>query len=327
MSENNQENTNPASPEDGIADVIIVGSGPAGYTAAIYAGRAQLKTVLFEGASFGGSLMTTTTVENFPGFPEGIEGPELMERMREQAEHSGAELRMEDVDAMDLTHPIKVVEVDGKKYHSRSVILAMGAAPRYLNIPGEQEHIGRGVSACATCDSLFFRNQDVVVVGGGDSAMEEAMVLARVARSVTIIHRRSEFRASRVMLDRAAANKKISFLTDTIVTSVNGDSSINSVTVVDLDTNKARDLPVTGFFLAIGHDPRSALVKGQVDLDENGYVRTEARSSYTKIPGVFAAGDLVDSHYQQAVSAAGMGCIAGLDVQEWLGNVDLMRNV
>lgn len=324
VSENNEVHNDQNSSQDDLADVIIVGSGPAGYTAGIYAGRAQLKTIVFEGSSYGGSLMTTTTVENFPGFPDGIEGPDLMENMREQAIKSGAELRMEDVDAIDLSGRIKVVECDGKKYRTRSVVLAMGAAPRYLNIPGEQEHIGRGVSSCATCDSLFFRNQDVIVVGGGDSAMEEAMVLARVARSVTIVHRRSEFRASRIMLDRAAANEKISFITDTVIVSVNGESSVSSVTVKNNETGEETDLPATGFFLAIGHDPRSQLVKGQVELDDEGYVRTESRSSYTKVPGVFAAGDLVDSKYQQAISAAGMGCIAGLDVQEWLGNVNLI---
>lgn len=325
VSENNREDVKESS-HDNIVDVIIVGSGPAGYTAAIYTGRAQLSTIVFEGASYGGSLMTTTTVENFPGFPDGVEGPDLMENMRQQAINAGVQMRMEDIDAMDLEGPVKVLESNGKKFRAHSVILAMGAAPRYLNIPGEQDLIGRGVSSCATCDSLFFRNRDVVVVGGGDSAMEEAIVLARVASSVTIIHRRSEFRASRIMLDRAAANKKISFLTDTIVTSVNGSDTVSTVSVENVVTGEKKDLPVTGFFLAIGHDPRSQLIRGQVELDDKGYVLTEARSSYTKLPGVFAAGDLVDSTYRQAITAAGMGCTAGLDVQEWLLNVNLVGN-
>jgi thioredoxin reductase (NADPH) len=301
-----------------VHDLIIVGSGPAGYTAAIYAARAQLKPLVFEGVQFGGALMTTTEVENFPGFKQGITGPELMAEMREQAERFGADLRMEDVDEVSLEGPIKTVTVDGETFAARSIILAMGAAARYLGVPGEQERIGTGVSTCATCDGFFFRDQDIAVIGGGDSAMEEATFLTRFARSVTLIHRREEFRASRIMLDRAKANPKITMLMNTEVTQVEGEPKVTGVRLRDTVTGEESKLAVTGVFVAIGHDPRSNLVRGQVDLDDDGYVAVEGRTTSTSIDGVFAAGDLVDRIYRQAITAAGSGCAAAIDAERWL---------
>ncbi|MFJ5987812.1 thioredoxin-disulfide reductase [Lentzea sp. NPDC092896] len=301
-----------------VRNVIIIGSGPAGYTAAVYAARAQLEPLVFEGSQYGGALMTTTEVENYPGFRDGIMGPELMEQMREQAIRFGAELRAEDVESVELTGEIKKVVANGVEYEARAVILAMGAAARYLNIPGEQELLGRGVSACATCDGFFFRDHDIAVVGGGDTAMEEATFLTRFAKSVTVIHRREEFRASKVMLERARANEKIKWQLNTQVTDVLGDGTVSSIKIKDTQTGAESEMPVTGFFLAIGHDPRSALVKGQVDLDAEGYVLTKDKSSYTNLDGVFAAGDLVDHEYRQAITAAGSGCSAAIDAERWL---------
>ncbi len=301
-----------------IHDLIIVGSGPAGYTAAVYAARAELKPLVFEGTQFGGALMTTTEVENFPGFRDGIMGPDLMEQMREQAQRFGADIRTEDVEALDLTGDVKTVTVDGTVYSARAVILAMGAAARYLGVPGEQELLGRGVSACATCDGFFFRDQDIAVIGGGDSAMEEATFLTRFARSVTIVHRREEFRASRIMLERAKSNEKISFVTNAEVLEMQGDTGITGLRIKDTVTGEERVLDVTGIFVAIGHDPRSELVRGQVDLDDDGYVRVQAPTTATSIDGVFAAGDLVDHVYQQAITAAGTGCSASIDAERWL---------
>ncbi|RDI18853.1 thioredoxin-disulfide reductase [Lentzea flaviverrucosa] len=301
-----------------VRNVIIIGSGPAGYTAAVYAARAQLEPLVFEGSQYGGALMTTTEVENYPGFRDGIMGPELMEQMREQATRFGAELRAEDVESVELTGEVKKVVANGVEYEAKAVILAMGAAARYLNIPGEQELLGRGVSACATCDGFFFRDHDIAVVGGGDTAMEEATFLTRFAKSVTVIHRREEFRASKVMLERARANEKIRWQLNTQVTDVLGDGTVSSIKVKDTQTGAESELPVTGFFLAIGHDPRSALVKGQVDLDAEGYVLTKDKSSYTNLDGVFAAGDLVDHEYRQAITAAGSGCSAAIDAERWL---------
>ncbi len=301
-----------------VHNLIIVGSGPAGYTAGIYAGRAQLAPVLFEGSQFGGALMTTTEVENFPGFAEGIMGPDLMDQMREQALRFGADIRTEDVDAIDLSGPVKTVTVGGEVHHARAVILAMGAAARYLGVPGEQELLGRGVSACATCDGFFFKDQDIAVIGGGDSAMEEATFLTKFARSVTIVHRRSEFRASRIMLERARANDKIRFLTDKAVEAVAGEGSVSSLQLRDTVTGEQSTLEVTGMFVAIGHDPRSALVQGQVDTDEEGYVRVAAPLTSTSVPGVFAAGDLVDRTFRQAITAAGTGCSAAIEAERWL---------
>jgi len=302
-----------------VHDVIVVGSGPAGYTAAIYAARAQLKPLVFEGTTFGGALMTTTEVENYPGFRSGITGPELMDEMREQALRFGADLRMDDVEAVSLGGPIKeVVTADGEKHRARAVILAMGAAARYLGVPGEQELLGRGVSACATCDGFFFRDQDIAVIGGGDSAMEEATFLTRFARSVTLVHRREEFRASKIMLERARDNDKITFLTNTAVVAVEGDTSVTGLRVSNTVTGEESTLPVTGVFVAIGHDPRSELVRGAVDLDSDGYVLVQGQTTATSLEGVFAAGDLVDHTYRQAITAAGMGCSAAIDAERWL---------
>ncbi len=301
-----------------IHDVIVVGSGPAGYTAATYSARAQLDVVVFEGSQFGGALMTTTEVENYPGFAEGIQGPELMDQMRRQAERFGAVMRPEDVDTLDLAGEVKNVTVGGETHRARTVILAMGAAPRYLGVPGEERLLGHGVSACATCDGFFFRDHDIVVVGGGDSAMEEATFLTRFARSVTIVHRRDEFRASGIMLARARADEKISFRTNAVVTEVLGENAVSGVRVRDVVTGEEDTLEVTGMFVAIGHDPRSALVAGQVETDDEGYVRVDTPSTYTNLPGVFACGDLIDKTYQQAVTAAGSGCTASIDAERWL---------
>ncbi|WP_395309273.1 thioredoxin-disulfide reductase [Mycobacterium sp. AMU20-3851] len=301
-----------------VHDVIIIGSGPAGYTAAVYTARAQLKPLVFEGIQFGGALMTTTEVENYPGFREGIMGPNLMEEMREQALRFGADLRMEDVDAVDLTGPIKTVTVGDETHRARSVILAMGAAARQLGVPGEMERIGLGVSTCATCDGFFFRDQDIAVVGGGDSAMEEAIFLTKFARSVTLIHRREEFRASKIMLDRAQANEKITFLTNSAITEIEGDPKVTGIRLRDTVTGEESKLAVTGVFVAIGHIPRSDLVRGQVDVDDDGYVKVIGRSTATSVEGVFAAGDLVDHTYRQAITAAGSGCSAAIDTERWL---------
>ena len=302
-----------------VHDVIVVGSGPAGYTAAIYAARAQLKPLVFEGTTFGGALMTTTEVENYPGFRSGITGPELMDEMREQALRFGADLRMDDVEAVSLGGPIKeVVTADGEKHRARAVILAMGAAARYLGVPGEQELLGRGVSACATCDGFFFRDQDIAVIGGGDSAMEEATFLTRFARSVTLVHRREEFRASKIMLERARDNDKITFLTNTAVVAVEGDTSVTGLRISNTVTGEESTLPVTGVFVAIGHDPRSELVRGAVALAPDGYVLVRGQTPATSLEGVFAAGDLVDHTYRQAITAAGMGCSAAIDAERWL---------
>ena len=301
-----------------IHDLIIVGSGPAGYTAAVYAARAELVPLVFEGTQFGGSLMTTTEVENFPGFKDGIMGPELMEQMREQALRFGADIRTEDVEELDVTGPIKTVVANGETYRARAIILAMGAEPRYLGVPGEERLLGRGVSACATCDGFFFRDQDIAVVGGGDSAMEEATFLTRFARSVTLIHRRGEFRASKIMLERARANEKIRFVTNAQVVEVQGENSVTGLVLEDTVTGERSDLAVTGLFVAVGHDPRSSLVADQVDRDADGYVRVQSPTTATSVAGVFAAGDLVDRTYRQAITAAGTGCSASIDAERWL---------
>ncbi|PRW63471.1 thioredoxin-disulfide reductase [Actinopolyspora mortivallis] len=301
-----------------VRNLIIVGSGPAGYTAAVYAARAELQPLVFEGVQYGGELMNTTEVENYPGFSDGIMGPELMEQFRSQAHRFGAELRTTDVSRIDLSGPVKTVVADGVEHRARAVILAMGAAPRYVGVPGEEQLLGRGVSSCATCDGFFFRDQDIAVVGGGDSAMEEATFLTRFARSVTIIHRREEFRASRIMLDRARANEKIHWRTNTVVTAVNGQGTVSGLTVRDTVTGAESELAVTGMFVAIGHDPRSTLVSDQVEVDEEGYVRVHQPTTATSLPGVFAAGDLVDKTYRQAVTAAGSGCAAAIDAERWL---------
>ncbi len=304
---------------DQVHDVIVIGSGPAGYTAAIYTARAELRPLVFEGTSFGGALMTTTEVENYPGFRSGIMGPDLMDEMREQALRFGADLQMDDVESVSLEGPVKkVVTAGGETHLARAVILAMGAAARYLGVPGEQELLGRGVSACATCDGFFFKDQDIAVVGGGDSAMEEATFLTRFARSVTLVHRRDEFRASKIMLERARSNEKITFLTNTAVVAVEGDTTVTGLRVRDVLSGKESTLPVTGVFIAVGHDPRSELVRDVLDSDPGGYVLVQAGSTATSVPGVFAAGDLVDRTYRQAITAAGSGCAAAIDTERWL---------
>jgi thioredoxin reductase (NADPH) len=296
-----------------IRDVIIIGSGPAGYTAAIYTARAQLEPLVFEGHQYGGALMTTTEVENYPGFRDGIMGPDLMEQFRAQAERFGAVLQSKDVTSVELAGDIKRVMVEKTTYLTRSVILAMGAQARYLNVPGEQELLGRGVSSCATCDGFFFRDQDIAVIGGGDSAMEEATFLSRFARTVTVVHRRDEFRASKIMLERARNDEKISWRTGVTIEKVLGEGGVSGLALSDGST-----LDVTGMFVAIGHDPRSELVRGQVDTDEDGYVKVSTPTTETSVVGVFAAGDLVDRTYRQAVTAAGTGCSAAIDAERWL---------
>jgi thioredoxin reductase (NADPH) len=307
-----------------VRDVIIVGSGPAGYTAAIYAARADLRPLLFEGSvTAGGALMNTTDVENYPGFPDGIQGPELMDAMRAQAERFGAEIVTEDITAMDLTGTIKTVtDGYGNTFSARSVILAMGSKYRNLGLPDEDRLSGHGVSWCATCDGFFFRDKDIAVVGGGDSAMEEATFLSRFARTVTIVHRRDSLRASKIMAARAQKDPKIRFAWNSAVTAVHGDSSVTGVTLTDTVTGETRELPISGLFIAIGHDPRSELVHGQVHLDGEGYVVTDGRSTHTNLPGVFACGDLVDHTYRQAVTAAGTGCSAALDAERYLADLD-----
>ena len=309
----------PRHAHDTVHDVIVIGSGPAGYTAALYAARAQLAPLVFEGTSFGGALMTTTEVENYPGFRDGITGPELMDEMREQALRFGADLRMEDIESVSLDGPVKsVVTADGETHRARAVILAMGAAARYLQVPGEQELLGRGVSSCATCDGFFFRDQDIAVIGGGDSAMEEALFLTRFASGVTLVHRRDEFRASKIMLNRARNNDKIKFVTNAVVVAVEGDTTVTGLRLRDTVTGEESTLAVTGVFVAIGHEPRSGLVHDVIDADADGYVLVKGRTTSTSLDGVFAAGDLVDRTYRQAVTAAGSGCAAAIDAERWL---------
>ncbi|HEV7581625.1 MAG TPA: thioredoxin-disulfide reductase [Mycobacterium sp.] len=311
------------SAHDTVHDVIVIGSGPAGYTAALYTARAQLAPLVFEGTSFGGALMTTTEVENYPGFRDAIMGPELMDQMREQALRFGADLRMEDVESVSLDGPVKsIVTAEGETFKARAVILAMGAAARYLQVPGEQELLGRGVSACATCDGFFFRDQDIAVIGGGDSAMEEATFLTRFARSVTLVHRRDEFRASKIMLNRARTNDKIKFMTNQTVVAVDGNTTVTGLRLRDNVTGEETTLPVTGVFVAIGHDPRSDLVRDVIDVDAEGYVLVKGSTTNTTLEGVFAAGDLVDHTYRQAVTAAGSGCAAAIDAERWLADQD-----
>lgn len=301
-------------------DVVIIGSGPAGYTAAIYAARAELKPVLIEGAvTAGGALMNTTEVENYPGFAEGIQGPALMEQMRQQAERFGAQLVTQDAVEVKLAGDTKTITDDaGAVYEAKAVILAMGSGYRELGVHGEKRLSGHGVSWCATCDGFFFRSQNIAVIGGGDSAMEEATFLTRFAEKVTIIHRRDAFRASPIMAERALNNPKIEVLWDTEVSEVLGEEKVTGLAVRNRVTGEQSTLDVTGVFVAIGHDPRSELVKGQIDLDDEGYVLVEGRTTRTNLDGVFAAGDLVDHVYRQAITAAGSGCAAALDAQAYL---------
>ncbi len=303
--------------------VIIIGSGPAGYTAAVYAARASLHPLVFEGSvTAGGALMTTTEVENFPGFRDGIMGPALMDEMRAQAERFGAELIADDVVEVDLVSEPKVVKTATDTYTARSVILAMGSGYRKLGLPNEEELSGRGVSWCATCDGFFFREQHIAVVGGGDSALEEALFLTRFGSKVSLIHRRDELRASKIMQERAFADPKLEIVWNSEIASINGSDRLESVTLRDTVTGDTRPLEATGLFIAIGHDPRSELLPGQVDLDDNGYVLVNHPSTATNLSGVFASGDLVDHHYRQAITAAGTGCAAALDAERYLAALD-----
>ena len=301
-----------------LHDVIIIGSGPAGYTAAVYAARAELNPLVFEGMDFGGLLMQTTEVENFPGFRDGVMGPDLMENMRNQAERFGADLRMEDVVRVELTGEVKKVFTDDEEFHAKTVILVTGAAPRYLGVPGEEALLGHGVSACATCDGFFFKGKQIAVVGGGDSAMEEADFLTKFGEKVTLIHRREEFRASAIMEERARNNPKIDMVMNAVVAEVKGEGTVQALSLQDTVTGEIRDVPFDAMFVAIGHVPRTTVFEGQVELQNNGYVKVAEPSTATSVPGVFAAGDLVDSHYQQAVTAAGSGCRAALDAEAYL---------
>ncbi|MFD7438049.1 thioredoxin-disulfide reductase [Streptomyces sp. NPDC059861] len=303
-----------------VRNVIIIGSGPAGYTAALYTARASLKPLVFEGAvTAGGALMNTTDVENFPGFQDGIMGPELMDNMRAQAERFGAELVPDDVVSVDLTGEIKTVtDTAGTVHRAKAVIVATGSQHRKLGLPNEDALSGRGVSWCATCDGFFFKDQDIAVIGGGDTAMEEATFLSRFAKSVTVVHRRDTLRASKAMQERAFADPKITFVWDSEIAEIQGDPKLAGLKLRNLKTGELSDLPVTGLFIAIGHDPRTELFKGQLELDDEGYLKVEAPSTRTNLTGVFGAGDVVDHTYRQAITAAGTGCSAALDAERFL---------
>ncbi|MFJ3905185.1 thioredoxin-disulfide reductase [Streptomyces sp. NPDC090025] len=303
-----------------VRNVIIIGSGPAGYTAALYTARASLKPLVFEGAvTAGGALMNTTDVENFPGFRDGIMGPDLMDNMRAQAERFGAELVPDDVVAVDLTGEIKTVtDTAGTVHRAKAVIVTTGSQHRKLGLPNEDALSGRGVSWCATCDGFFFRDQDIAVVGGGDTAMEEATFLSRFAKSVTIVHRRDSLRASKAMQERAFADPKIKFAWDSEVAEIHGEQKLTGLTLRNTKTGETSELPVTGLFIAVGHDPRTELFKGQLDLDAEGYLKVDAPSTRTNLAGVFGAGDVVDHTYRQAITAAGTGCSSALDAERFL---------
>jgi thioredoxin reductase (NADPH) len=303
-------------------NVVIVGSGPAGYTAAIYAARADLRPVLVEGTQYGGALMQTTEVENYPGFAEGIQGPELMDGLRKQAARYGAEMITADATSVELDGALKRVGVEGRIIQARAVILAMGSAYRVLGVPNELRLSGRGVSWCATCDGFFFRDRHIAVVGGGDSALEEATFLTRFAASVTVVHRRATLRASRIMQDRARNDPKIAFRWNSVVEEVSGDETVDGLVLRDTVSGERSALDVSGVFVAIGHEPRNELIKGQVPLDAGGYVLVDGRSTRTGLPGVFACGDLVDHTYRQAITAAGSGCCAALDVERYLAECE-----
>jgi thioredoxin reductase (NADPH) len=304
-----------------VRDVIVIGSGPAGYTAALYAARARLSPLVFEGSvTAGGALMNTTDVGNFPGFPDGILGPDLMDSIRKQAERFGTELIADDVIEVDLTATPKVVKTTDAVYQARTIIIASGSSYREVGVPGEKRLSGHGVSWCATCDGFFFREQDIAIIGGGDSAMEEATFLTRFARSVTVVHRRDSLRASKIMQDRAMSDPKIRFCWDSEVTEVLGEDRVTGLRVTNVKTGAESTLPVTGVFVAIGHDPRSELFAGQLAVDADGYLLVEQPSTRTAIAGVFAAGDVVDRNYRQAVTAAGTGCAAALDAERWLAD-------
>ncbi|MEV5374757.1 MULTISPECIES: thioredoxin-disulfide reductase [Streptomyces] len=312
-----------------VRNVIIIGSGPAGYTAALYTARASLKPLVFEGAvTAGGALMNTTDVENFPGFRDGIMGPDLMDNMRAQAERFGAELIPDDVVAVDLSEEIKTVtDSAGTVHRAKAVIVTTGSQHRKLGLPREDELSGRGVSWCATCDGFFFKDQDIAVIGGGDTAMEEATFLSRFAKSVTVVHRRDTLRASKAMQERAFADPKISFVWDSEVAEIHGENKLSGLTLRNLKSGETSELPVTGLFIAIGHDPRTELFKGQLELDDEGYLKVDAPSTRTNLTGVFAAGDVVDHTYRQAITAAGTGCSAALDAERFLASLSDSEHV
>ena len=304
---------------DTIHDVVIIGSGPAGLTAALYAARADLAPLVIEGIAAGGQLMQTTEVENFPGFPDGRMGPELMMDFRKQAEKFGTQFMTQDVTSVDLsTGSPFTIEVGADRVQARTIIISTGATARWLGLPNEQRLIGKGVSACATCDGFFFRDQELVVVGGGDSAMEEAMFLTKFASKVKVVHRRDELRASQIMADRAMANDKIEFIWNTAVVDVLGEDAVTGVVLEDTNTGERREMATDGLFLAIGHDPSSSLFQGQLDLDDEGYILVQEPTTATSVPGVFAAGDITDTIYRQAITAAGQGCKSALDAERWL---------
>jgi thioredoxin reductase (NADPH) len=300
-----------------VRDIIIIGSGPAGLTAAVYAARADLSPLVFEGVDAGGQLMLTTDVENYPGFVDGIMGPELMERMRKQAARFGGEYLAEDVSSVDFSSRPFAVTARGTTHLARSVVIATGASARMLNVDGERELLGHGVSTCATCDGFFFRDREIAVVGGGDSAMEEAIFLTKFATKVWVVHRRSELRASKILQNRAFENDKIDFIWDSVVTEVSGNGKVEKVRLANVTDNGERDLEVSGLFVAIGHIPNTKLFEGQLEL-AGGYIVTPGESTETSVPGVFAAGDVVDFRYRQAVTAAGLGCMASIDAERWL---------
>ena len=302
-----------------VRDAIIVGSGPAGWTAAIYLARAGLRPLVIAGGlDAGGALMTTTEVENFPGWPEAVLGPELMDKMQSQAQKFGAEVEYEDAIEMDLEGDVKTIVTDSATYHARAVVLALGSAYKKLGIPGEAELSGKGVSYCATCDGFFFKNREIAVIGGGDSAATEALFLARFGTKVHLIHRRDQMRASQVMVDRLKAEPKIEFHWNKEVVAIEGEGKLGSLTLRDTVTGEESSLPVQGLFVAIGHEPRSAVVASQVAVDEQGYIKVDSPTTLTNVPGVFACGDVVDHRYRQAVTAAGSGCAAAIDAQEYL---------
>src|SRR2546423_1126386 len=301
-----------------VRDLIIVGGGPAGYTAALYAARANLAPLVIDVLIWGGQLMITSDVENYPGYPDGVMGPEMMAEFRRQAERFGTEFVTDDVTRVDFSERPFRVWVEGEEHKARTVIIATGASARWLGLPGEQHFQGRGVSACATCDGAFFREKELIVVGGGDTAMEEAAFLTRFASKVTVVHRRNEFRASQIMLDRARANDKIEFLTDTVIEEILGDGKVEAVRLHNVETDETWERPVDGVFVAIGHDPNTKLFVDQLDHDDAGYLVTKPGSTETNVPGVFAAGDVQDHTYRQAVTAAGSGCMAALDAERFL---------
>jgi len=301
-------------------DLIIIGSGPAGHTAALYASRASLDPLMFEGSVSGGQLMITTDVENYPGFPDGILGPELMEKFRKQSERFGTRMRAVDVTSVDFSSRPFRVSASGDDFEARAVIISTGATAKWLGIPGEVNLTGKGVSACATCDGFFFKDQELVVVGGGDTAMEEALFLTKFASKVTVVHRRDEFRASKIMADRVLSHDKIDVVWNTVVTEIHGDSSVTGVTLKDVDTEETRQFPTDGVFVAIGHKPNTEIFADQLESDENGYIIVEPGTTRTSVEGVFAAGDVADHVYRQAVTAAGTGCMAAIDAERWLAN-------